>query len=180
MRPARPWSSHRMNSSTSGCKKPNDNKRIVTDGGQAVEEKDIVDHLSEATGYFHDDDAERLRDIADHGGQKPVGVVKAAVEKEIERREWRCVYFDREEDREYIASNAHEYYRIHRKLQREHEAALESLPKETNQHLRESHQYEAAASTLQEKAREHQAKAEQAESYLKENEFDIPEVEIDA
>ena len=39
MRPARPWSSHRMNSSTSGCKKPNDNRRIVTDGGQPADDE---------------------------------------------------------------------------------------------------------------------------------------------
>lgn len=143
-------------------------------------EKDIVDHLSEATGYFHDDDAARLRDIAAASGQKPVGVVKAAVEKEIERREWRCVYFDREENREYIASNAYEYYRIHRSFQLEYEAALDALPTEENAHLREVPIHEHAAETLEDKAREHQAKAEQAELFLKENGHELPEVEIDA
>ena len=143
------------------------------------DEKDIVNHLSEATGYFHDDDAARLRDIAAASGQKPVGVVKAAVEKEIDRREWRCVYFDHEEDREYVASNAYEYYRIHRSFQLEYEAALDALPTEENAHLREVQKHEHAASTLKEKAREHQAKAEQAEKFLKENGHEVPEVEID-
>jgi len=53
------------------------------------EEKDIVDHLSEATGYFHDSEAAKLRDIAEASGQKPVGLVRAAVEDEIEDRERR-------------------------------------------------------------------------------------------
>ena len=35
-KPARPWSSHRMQRSTSGRKKPNDNRRIVTDGGEEI------------------------------------------------------------------------------------------------------------------------------------------------
>jgi len=144
-----------------------------------ADDKDIVDHLSEATGYFHDDDAARLRDIAAASGQKPVGVVKAAVEKEIERREWRCVYFDREEDREYIASNAYEYYRIHRSYQLEYEAALEALPTEQNAHLRDVPIHEHAAETLEGKAREHRAKAEQAEQWLKENDHDVPEVDAE-
>jgi len=114
------------------------------------QQNDIVDHLSEATGYFHDDDAARLRDIAEASGQKPVGVVRAGVEREIERREWRCVYFDEDEDREYIASNAYEYYRIHRSFQLEYEAALEALPTEENAHLREIPIHEHAAETLEE------------------------------
>jgi hypothetical protein len=143
------------------------------------DDTDIVDHLSEATGFFHDDDAARLRDIADASGQKPVGVVKAAVEKEIERREWRCVYFDPDEDREYISSNAYEYYRIHRSFQLEYEAALEALPTEENAHLREVPIHEHAAETLEDKAREHRAKAEQAEQWLKEHGHELPEVEVE-
>jgi len=38
--PARPWSSDHMNSSSSGLKKPNDNRRIVTDGGEDIPEYD--------------------------------------------------------------------------------------------------------------------------------------------
>jgi len=141
------------------------------------QQKDIVDHLSEATGYFHDDDAARLRDIADASGQKPVGVVKAGVEREIERREWRCVYFDEDEDREYISSNAYEYYRIHRAYQLEYERAIEALPTEKNAHLREVAVFEHAEETLQEAARRHEAKAKKAERWLKQNDHDLPAVE---
>jgi len=139
-------------------------------------EKDIVDHLSEATGYFHDSEAAKLRDIAEASGQKPVGIVRAAVEKGIERREWKCVYFDRDEDREYPSSFAFEYYRIHKSSQLEFEAAIDSLPTEKNEMLREVQVYEIAYKTLRDKAREHRAKAKEAEQYLREHDLEIPEV----
>jgi len=139
-------------------------------------QRDIVDHLSEATGYFHDSEAAKLRDIASESGQKPVGLVRAAVEKEIDRREWRCVHFEHEESDEYPAWNAFEYYRINKKLQLEHEVAVEALPTEEVR-LRERPALEAAVDTLQDKAREHQAKAEQAEKWLKENGHELPEIE---
>jgi len=129
------------------------------------DEKDIIDHLSEATGYFHDSEAAKLRDIAEAGGQKPVGVVRAAVEKEIERREWRCVYFrseDEDEDREYPAWFAFEYYQIHKQLQEEYEAAMDALPTEQNAHLRDVPVHD----TAYEKAREHEAKADRAARQL--------------
>lgn len=141
------------------------------------QQNDIVDHLSEATGFFHDDDAARLLDIAEASGQKPVGVVRAAVEREIERREWRCVYFDEDEDREYISSNAYEYYRIHRTFQLEYERAIESLPHEENAHLREVPVFEHAAELLREEARMHEAKANKAEQWLRENGHDLPAVQ---
>lgn len=140
------------------------------------QQKDIVDHLSEATGYFHDSEAEKLRVIAKESGQKPVGVVKAAVEKEIDRREWKAVYFDHEEDREYPSSNAHEYYRIHKSLQLEYEAAEESLPT-VERRLKEYPALTTAAETLQDKAREHRAKAEMAKRYLEENGLEVPDVD---
>jgi hypothetical protein len=139
-------------------------------------EKDIVDHLSEATGYFHDSEAAKLRDIAEASGQKPVGVVRAAVEKEIERREWKCVHFEHNEADEYPSWNAFEYYRIHKSLQQEYEAAIEALPTEENQMLREVHVLETAYETVRDKAREHRAKAETAERYLEENGEDPDEV----
>jgi hypothetical protein len=141
------------------------------------QEKDIVDHLSDATGFFHDDDAARLRDIAEASGQKPVGVVRAGVEREIERREWRCVYFDEDEEREYISSNAYEYYRIHRSYQLEYERAIEALPHEQNAHLREVPVYEHAAELLKDEARRHEAKADKAEQWLRENGHELPAVE---
>jgi len=140
------------------------------------EEKDIVDHLSEATGYFHDDDAARLRDIAEASGQTPLGVVRPAVEKEIERREWKCVHFEHSEDDEYPAANAYEYYRINKKLQLEYEAAIESLPTKKVR-LKERPALESAADTLQDKAREHEAKAGQAEKWLLDNGHELPEIE---
>jgi len=152
----------------------------TTESGRECEdesEKDIVDHLSEATGYFHDSEAAKLRDIADASGQKPVGLVKAAVEKEIERREWKCVYFRSEdEEREYPAWFAFEYYRIHKKKQQEYEAAMEELPTEKGPRLNEVQVHEQAYETLQDKAREHQAKAEQAERQLEEIGEDPAEV----
>jgi len=139
------------------------------DSRSDADEKDIVDHLSEATGYFHDSEAAKLRDIAEAGGQKPVGVVRAAVEKEIERREWRCVYFrseDEDEDREYPAWFAFEYYQIHKQLQEEYEAAMDALPTEQNAHLRDVPVHDTAYETLQDKAREHEAKADRAARQL--------------
>jgi len=133
-----------------------------------TDDKDIVDHLSEATGHFHDDDAARLRDIADSGGQKPVGVVRAGVEKEIERREWRCVHFEHDEDDEYPSRNPYEYYRIHKRYQKEYEAAMDALPTE-EKHMRETQVHENAYQILKDKAREHEAKANAAERYLEEN-----------
>jgi hypothetical protein len=140
------------------------------------EEKDIIDHLSEATGYFHDDDAARARDIAEASGQTALGVVRPAVEKEIERREWKCVHFEHSEDDEYPSRNAYEYYRRNKSLQLEYEAAIESLPTEEVR-LKERPALESAADTLQDKAREHQAKAEQAEKWLKENGHELPEID---
>lgn len=150
----------------------------ATDGSeQNGDEKDIVDHLSEATGYFHDDDAARLRDIAASGGQKPVGVVRAAVEKEIERREWRCVHFEHDEDDDYPAANPYEYYRIHKKLQKEYEAAIEQLPKQDDPvYDRVKEEFERAKKTLEEEARDHRAKAERAEEWLRDNGEDPEEV----
>ena len=142
-----------------------------------TERRDIVDELSDATGYFHDDEAAKLRDIASDSGTKPVGIVRAAVEKEIENLEWRCVYFDNSEERGYISSNAYEFYRIHRKFELEYEAAIEALPKEENPHLREVQVFEHAADRLEDEARKHRAKREQAERFLTENGFELPEVE---
>lgn len=140
------------------------------------DEKDIVDHLSEATGYFHDDDAARLRDIAEASGQKPVGIVKAAVEREIDRREWKCVHFEHAEDDEYSAANPYEYYRIHKKLQKEYEAAIDELPKDDDPlYDRVKDEFERAKKTLEDQARIHRAKAETAEKWLRENGED-PEV----
>ena len=48
-KPARPWSSHRMNSSTSGRKKPNE-RRIVTDGGEAIASEPPADDGCEGNG----------------------------------------------------------------------------------------------------------------------------------
>jgi hypothetical protein len=140
-------------------------------------EKDIVDHLSEATGYFHDDDAARLRDIAEASGQKPVGIVKAAVEREIERREWKCVHFEHDESDEYPSSNPYEYYRIHKKLQKEYEAAIDELPKQDDPvYDRVKEEFERAKKTLEEEARVHEAKADVAEQWLRENDEDPQEV----
>lgn len=140
------------------------------------EEKDIIDHLSEATGYFHDDDAARARDIAEASGQTPLGVVRPAVEKEIERREWKCVHFEHSEDDEYPSRNAYEYYRVNKKLQLEYEVAIESLPT-VEVRLKERPELESAAETLRDKAREHEAKADQAEKWLRENGHELPEIE---
>lgn len=140
------------------------------------QQKDIVDHLSEATGYFHDDDAARLRDIAEASGQKPVGIVKAGVEKEIERRDWKCVHFEHSEDDEYPSRNAYEYYRINKSLQLEFEAAVDALPAEKGAFNRPP-ALEIAADTLRDKAREHEAKADKAEKWLLENDHELPEVE---
>lgn len=142
-----------------------------------TERRDIVDELSDATGYFHDDEAAKLRDIASDSGMKPVGIVRAAVEQEIEDREWRCVYFDDSEERGYISSNAYEYYRIHRAFELEYNAAIEALPKEENSRLREVQVFEHAADRLEGEARKHRAKREQAERFLTENGFELPEVE---
>lgn len=139
--------------------------------------KDIVDHLSESTGYFHDSEAAKLRDIAEASGQKPVGIVRAAVEREIERREWKCVHFDASEDREYPSWHAFEYYEIHKSLQLEYEAAIDSLPTEENQMLREVQLLETAYDTLRDKVREHRAKAEVAEQYLEENGVELPGID---
>lgn len=144
----------------------------------ADDDMDIVDALSDATGFFHDDDAARLREIAAACGQKPVGVVKAGVEREIERREWRCVYFDSDEGREYPPSNAFEYYRAHRAFQLEYEAALDALPSEQSG-LHEVQRFEHAAKTLEDTARRHEAKADRAERYLRENGLDVPEVSLE-
>lgn len=144
---------------------------------QDDEEIDIVDAISEATGYFHDSEAAKLRDIAEAGGQKPIGLVRTAVEKEIERREWRCVHFEHSEDDEYPSWYAWEYYEIHKSLQLEYEAAIESLPTEKNEMLREVHVLETAHETLRDKAREHRAKAEAAEQHLRENDEELPEVQ---
>jgi len=145
-------------------------------GESKSKEKDIVDHLSEATGYFHDDDAARLRDIASESGQKPVGIVKAGVEKEIKRREWKCVHFEHSEDDEYPSRNAYEYYRINKSLQLEYEAAIEALPTEEHP-FNEPPVLEIATDTLRDKAREHEAKADKAEKWLRENDHSLPAVE---
>lgn len=142
-----------------------------------TERRDIVDDISDATGYFHDDEAAKLRKIASESGMRPVGIVRAAVEKEIDNREWRCVYFDDSEERGYISSNAYEYYRIHRAFELEYEAAIESLPKEENAHLRDVPVFEHAADRLEEEARHHRAKREKAERFLKENGYELPDVE---
>lgn len=140
------------------------------------EEIDIVETLSQATGYFHDSEAAKLLDIVEHDGQKPVGLVRTAVEKEIERREWQCVHFEHSDDDKYPSRDPYEYYRIHKSLQLEYEQALEFLPKETNGGY-ECHALEIAADTLQDKAREHKTKARQAELYLEENDLEVPTVE---
>lgn len=145
---------------------------------QDDEEIDIVDAISEATGYFHDSEAAKLRDIAEAGGQKPIGIVRAAVEDEIESREWRIVHFEHSEDDDYPSWYASEYYEIHKSLQLEYEAAIDALPTEENEMLREVHVLETAYQTLRDKAREHRAKAEVAEQYLRENGEDVPEVQI--
>lgn len=142
-----------------------------------TERRDIVDELSDATGYFHDSDAAKLRDIASASGMRPVGIVRAAVEREIENREWRCVHFDESEDRDYPSKVAFEYYRIHRAFELEYNAAIEALPKEENARLREVQVLEHAAEKLEEEARRHRAKREKAESFLTEHDHELPDVE---
>lgn len=146
-------------------------------GTEDPQEKDIVDCLSEATGYFHDSDAAKLRDIASESGQKPVGVVRAAVEKEIENREWRCVNFEHSEGDEYPAANPYEYYRIHKRLQKQYENAISELSYEDPPYGEKSQDgFEPAVEALEKKARVHRAKAETAERYLEENGEDPEEV----
>jgi hypothetical protein len=150
----------------------------ATSSTDTQREKDIVDHLSEATGYFHDSEAAKLRDIADASGQKPVGVVRAGVEKEIEKREWRCVHFEHSEGDEYPSWNAYEYYQIHKAHQLEYEDAISELSYENVYgEERFKSEFEGACETLREKAREHRAKADVAEQYLNENGIELPEVD---
>ena len=140
------------------------------------EEKDIVDHLSEATGYFHDSEAAKLRDIAEASGQKPVGIVRAAVEDEIEDREWKVAHFE-EDGREYISHNPYEYYRIHKEMQKEFEAAISELSYEDAVYgERPKDEFEIACKRLRERARVHEAKADVAEQWLEENGEDPEEV----
>ena len=132
-------------------------------------EKDIVDHLSEATGYFHDSEAAKLRDIAEASGQKPVRIVRAAVEAEIGDREWKVAHFE-DDDREYVPHNPYEYYRIHKKMQKEFEAAISELSDEDPVHgERPKEEFETACRRLRKRARVHEAKASKAEQWLKEN-----------
>jgi len=133
------------------------------------EEKDIVDHLSEATGYFHDSEAAKLRDIAEASGQKPVGLVRAAVEDEIEDREWKVAHFE-DDGREYIPHNPYEYYRIHKKMQKEFEAAISELSYDDGVYgEKPEEEFETACKRLRERARVHEAKADRAEQWLEEN-----------
>lgn len=140
-----------------------------------AEETDIVDEISEATGYFHDDKAAMLRDIAAESGMRPIGIVRAGVEKEIENREWRVVHFE-DDGRGYIPQNPWEYYRIHKRIQKELENSISELCEEHPVYgERPADEHEAAVDALRDKLRVHEAKAEQAEQYLRENGHDPEE-----
>jgi len=133
------------------------------------DEKDIVDHLSEATGYFHDSEAAKLRDIAEASGQKPVGIVRAAVEDKIEDLEWKVAHFE-DDGREYIPHNPYEYYRIHKKMQKEFGAAMSELSYDDGFYGKKpEEQFGIAYERLRDRARVHEAKADRAEQWLKEH-----------
>lgn len=139
--------------------------------------EDIVDHLSEATGYFHDSEAAKLRDIAEACGQKPVGIVRSAVEAEIEDREWRIAHFEHSDDAKYPTHFAPEYYQIHKQIQIQLENAISELSEEDAVYGEQpKEEFEAACDTLEERARVHRAKADKAERYLEENNIDPEEV----
>jgi len=103
-------------------------------------------------------------------------MVKAAVESEIEDREYRVAHFE-DEGREYVPHNAASYYRVHKKLQKEYEKAISELSEGNvmgNERPRDG--FERAVDTLQERARVNEAKAARARQYLEENGEDPEEV----
>lgn len=137
---------------------------------------DIVAAISEATGYFHDDKAAMLRDIAEESGQKPIGIVRAAVEERIDDLEWKVVHFE-SEGREYIPHFAPEYYRMHRRAQADLENSISELSEEDPVYgERAAEEHEAAVEILRDRARVHRAKAEAAARYLRENGTDPTEL----
>lgn len=141
--------------------------------------EDIVAAISEATGYFHDDKAAMLRDIAEASGQKPIGIVKAAVEERIGDLEWKVAHFE-EDGREYIPHNPYEYYKIHRGAQAALENSISELCEEDPVYgERAAEEHEKAVDILRDRARIHEAKAEVAADYLRENGTDPEEVWMD-
>lgn len=155
---------------------------MMTDrcAGDSERSEDIVDAISEATGYFHDNKAAMLRDIAKESGQKPIGIVRGAVEDRIDDLEWKVAHFE-DDGREYISQFAPEYYQIHRRSQVSLERSISELCEEDpvyGERSREEH--EAAVEILRGRARVHEAKAEVAAEYLRENGTEPEEVWIDA
>jgi len=142
-----------------------------------TERRTIVDEISDATGYFHDSEAEKLVDIAEASGMKPIGVVRAAVEKEIDLREWRVAHFEQDDDpRAYIPHNAYQYCERHRNAEAALNTVRDVLP-EVNDYGHETviDGFEQAEELLQSHARSHRAKAEAAEKHLDKCNVEAPD-----
>jgi len=112
-----------------------------------------------------DETRERIGTLAEASGQKSSGVVRPAIEREVDRREWRVID-------DVVSSVAHacEYYKRHRSQWAEHDSALAELSTENAfGELRVDDEFEMAAETLREAKREHRAKATAAAKWLADN-----------